>query len=785
MKSPFKFLDPYEEKDYESFFGRKTETKELYNLVTKNRLTFVYGPSGTGKTSLVRCGLAHKFGGADWLPIFIRREENINDSLRAAIGKALGDEHFDGLIEDGINELYQKYFRPVYLIFDQFEELFILDKKPAEVEREPFYQTISDVLDAELPCRVLFIMREDYFGYLNEFEKTIPELYHRKIRVEPMSTDNLREVITGSCKFHQIPFGDERTDPDLILENIQKDKEGTHMPHVQVYLHMLHQEAVRQKGEDAICFDQSVIGSVGEIKDVLGRFLTDQKTEIYKKLKAIGLTPPEEIAAYILDIFVTNDGTKIPIRYFTLEDGLTVLTGSQTKRLLNINQELIAACLDELQSARIIRRGRKDYEIVHDMLAAIIVSQRSSEQRQLREIERRIELGYQEHLESKNIGKLYFFNKGQLQRIEPFLTKLALEPEWKKFINDSRTESTKVINSEAERQILEVKRLYEKEKALRFTVENNYKQSYGCAKYTYVFALLMAVIAYTTMIFAEEKAKSEKEALEALAASKLAENIAENKQLKAEEVRDSLLRLEKELKIKFSSAELKAKITKEELIEIICANEDTIQTISKKEDELLKAKNALKTVDNLISDVYFYADRFALARRKVNFPGRFSFDEYYFIDKKGKAVNKLGCWTYADQFKYTGLAKVEIPGGDFVIDTFGNIYSIANDLNDLSIGNNGLDLSGGNLSFLHPIIFNNTQLKFLDISANRLIEIPKEIKNLKNLESINLTQNKLQRLPKEISKLKNLKILDLRNNQFSSSEKEKIKLLLPKCKIRF
>ncbi len=125
MKSPFKFLDPFELQDIEAFFGRKEETRELYNLVTKNRLTFVYGPSGSGKTSLVQCGLANRFGGSDWLPLFVRRGEDLNASLRRELAKTLGKKEIED-IPSSIESLFTRYLRPVYLIFDQFEELFIL-----------------------------------------------------------------------------------------------------------------------------------------------------------------------------------------------------------------------------------------------------------------------------------------------------------------------------------------------------------------------------------------------------------------------------------------------------------------------------------------------------------------------------------------------------------------------------------------------------------------------------------------------------------------------------------
>ena len=85
-KSPFKFLDPYGIEDFSSFFGREKEVRELYEHVNKNRIVLVYGQSGTGKTSIIKCGLANTFEPSDWLPFFVRRNTNINNSLKEVVG---------------------------------------------------------------------------------------------------------------------------------------------------------------------------------------------------------------------------------------------------------------------------------------------------------------------------------------------------------------------------------------------------------------------------------------------------------------------------------------------------------------------------------------------------------------------------------------------------------------------------------------------------------------------------------------------------------------------------
>ncbi|HKL39174.1 MAG TPA: hypothetical protein VJ894_00775, partial [Cryomorphaceae bacterium] len=53
----FKFLDSYTKEDQSVFFGRETETDEIYQRCTFSKTLVVYGRSGTGKTSIIRCGL--------------------------------------------------------------------------------------------------------------------------------------------------------------------------------------------------------------------------------------------------------------------------------------------------------------------------------------------------------------------------------------------------------------------------------------------------------------------------------------------------------------------------------------------------------------------------------------------------------------------------------------------------------------------------------------------------------------------------------------------------------
>lgn len=83
--SPFKFLDSYGRGYAASFFGRERATDEPFSHCFAAPILVVYGGSGTGKTSLVQCGLDAKFQESDRLPITIRRAGELLTATKEAL----------------------------------------------------------------------------------------------------------------------------------------------------------------------------------------------------------------------------------------------------------------------------------------------------------------------------------------------------------------------------------------------------------------------------------------------------------------------------------------------------------------------------------------------------------------------------------------------------------------------------------------------------------------------------------------------------------------------------
>src|SRR4030043_1783834 len=236
MKSPFKFLDSYPKDDREIFFGRDREIEELYHRVFESRIMRVYGVSGTGKSSLIHCGLANKFQETDWLPLVIRRGGNIIESMAAGIRSASLTEQQNKFsnpseFKKGVRSLYLDHYKPVFFIFDQFEELFIFGDRE---ERRSFIHIVKLLTESDLQCRMIFVMREEYMAGITEFEKSIPTIFSNRVRIEKMSHRNALDAIKEPCKVFNINI--EEGFAESLLEKLSPDETDVELTYLQVFL---------------------------------------------------------------------------------------------------------------------------------------------------------------------------------------------------------------------------------------------------------------------------------------------------------------------------------------------------------------------------------------------------------------------------------------------------------------------------------------------------------------------------------------------------------------------
>jgi hypothetical protein len=417
MKSPFKFLDSYTKSDKDIFFGRDREVEELYQKVFESKLLLLYGVSGTGKTSIIQCGLANKFLDSDWLQLNIRRGEDINESFITEVRNELsGSETNTSSLKKAVKDLYLDNFKPIYFIFDQFEELFIFG---SDEEREQFVRSIRELLDSDLQCRFVFSIREEYLANLTEFESIIPELFANRVRIERMNIQQAKAVIEGSCSYAGISL--ESGFAEKLLDNIVTYTKQVELTYLQVYLDRLYNKIIANNLLEH--FSLELLNSLDNVKDLLGGFLDDQ----------INQFQDSDIVLTILKSFVSSRGTK---KQITIEE-VQEFGKSIGKEL---GQDSLQQIIQSLVEIRILQDKNESnkYELRHDALAAKVYEKISIAEKELIEVRSHVLNAYSNY-ERRGV----LLTKEDLHYIAPYEDKLYLNSEVKEFIERSKNEESK------------------------------------------------------------------------------------------------------------------------------------------------------------------------------------------------------------------------------------------------------------------------------------------------------------------------------------------------------
>lgn len=441
--SPFKLLKPYGQGDLALFFGREEETRRLTEALLQTKFMLLYGASGTGKTSLIQCGLQGKFSPRDWMPIFVRRgQEGFPEAIRQALkeqyeacyavvypGSAPPPmEHLS--LREWVQALFDIAFVPVYLILDQFEEIFILG---TEAEQVAFFETLRDLrlFEEDLFCKLLIITREEYIAHFYRFEAQLPFLFEYRFRVEKMREGQLERVVrkTLEAKYPGYPdFDVDDKVPAQIVQNLGDERKEVDLTTLQVYLDRLYREDLQRVEADGIgrghiCFDLHLIGE-HSMENVLSDFLDEQLAKVTERLRTRHATELQQqtgnIPLQVLYSLVTDQGTK---RIRSAEESHAILN---SKKHLSASFALVEDCFNELAGSdcRILNRlssaktGEQYYEIAHDRLAEQVSPKNNAAEMRYREAMTTLANKQKLHEEvSKNSRKQEYLSLGELELV--------------------------------------------------------------------------------------------------------------------------------------------------------------------------------------------------------------------------------------------------------------------------------------------------------------------------------------------------------------------------------
>ncbi|MCB0588190.1 MAG: hypothetical protein KDD06_23055, partial [Phaeodactylibacter sp.] len=318
-----------------------------------------------------------------------------------------------------LRAVYQHYFKPIYLIFDQFEELFILGSRP---EQEAFYRSIAEILETEAYCHIIFIMREESIAQLYDFEREVPTLFDKRMRIEPLERKRTSEVISKTtAKFGITLLND--TIPGQIIELLSEGKGRVELTYLQVFLDQLYQEAAA-RSSNGVVFTENLIREFGNIENVLGDFLNKQTAIIQSELEKEFPEALSSAAAKVLNTFVTLEGTKRPLERQQVNVG-------------GLSDAQISLVIGMLEKSRILRLEGNRYELAHDALAHQIARQRSAEEVSLLQIARIVRDRYRVYETTRTP-----LNSNELQLINTYRQQLEeeqlLSPEEWEFVRRSK-----------------------------------------------------------------------------------------------------------------------------------------------------------------------------------------------------------------------------------------------------------------------------------------------------------------------------------------------------------
>ncbi|MEN8237840.1 MAG: BTAD domain-containing putative transcriptional regulator [Actinomycetota bacterium] len=307
-RNPYRGLSAFQEPDAEDFFGRETEITALLDALASNRLVAVVGPSGIGKSSLVRAGLlpALRSGAlprsSDWLitdmvPGAYAFEEIASALLRIATERPQDLDESLRSDRRGLLRATRRLLPPhseSLIVIDQFEEVFTLGADPGMADL--FLEALTTlVTDPGTSTRVVLTLRADFFDLPLRHAEFGELLKSSVVPVAAPGRPEIRNIIMRPAAALNVTF-----EPGLV-EHIASSVagHGSVLPLLEFAL----TELFEQRASDTLTWVQheaggGVLGSIGQ-----------QAEQVYQRLDSEGRAAARQVFLRLVAISETNEPT--------------------------------------------------------------------------------------------------------------------------------------------------------------------------------------------------------------------------------------------------------------------------------------------------------------------------------------------------------------------------------------------------------------------------------------------------------------------------------------------
>lgn len=233
--SPYRGLQTFDEEDATLFFGREGDVQAILEQLKASSFLAVLGPSGSGKSSIVRAGVIPALrrgtlaGSSRWLIAIVRPGSRPLESLATRLVELDPREAMQRTVDElerdertlhlagALALAREPEANRIVWIIDQAEELFALD--PDQEQRTKFIANL--VYAASIPggsALAILTLRADFYERCAAYPALAALLARHQYLVAPMDEEDLRAAIEEPARAVGLEF--ESGLVDTILEDV-------------------------------------------------------------------------------------------------------------------------------------------------------------------------------------------------------------------------------------------------------------------------------------------------------------------------------------------------------------------------------------------------------------------------------------------------------------------------------------------------------------------------------------------------------------------------------------
>lgn len=327
--NPFPGLRPFAPDESDYFFGRETESTEIAGKLIRNRFVAVTGASGSGKSSLILCGLLPEVKrlsskeAVKWKFVSMRPGNDPLPNLAGSFVNVISNgnnkeiylEEILKLLKknpDAITEIIKKYSSDIngrFLLFvDQFEELFRYGSQEAGTDAgiriNDFINLLINAVNPDNPDFYLVIaIRSDLLSSCEQYRGFTELINNSNFLVSRMNREHFREAIIGPVK-----NAGAEIDKDLVEMLIGEIADHNYQLPVLQHALMRTWMHWKEQNEPERALDYTDYSSIGTMKDAISR----HADEIYEGLSQNSKQVCEKFFKAITGRGSDNKGIRYP-----------------------------------------------------------------------------------------------------------------------------------------------------------------------------------------------------------------------------------------------------------------------------------------------------------------------------------------------------------------------------------------------------------------------------------------------------------------------------------------